>query len=103
MSLDIDLSSSNSSLHDECPICLEDLIENIATTICGHKFHFECLSNWIYSQKKIVFICPSCNRNPCEIINVYSKKKSTSTLNKFYNKNNNRINNIKSCCLCNIL
>ena len=102
MSLDIDLTFGNSSLYDECPICLEDLVTSIAKTNCGHQFHFECLSNWIYSQKKIIFTCPFCNKNPCEIINVYSKKKSTSTLNKFSNKNNNKINNIKSCCLCNI-
>lgn len=82
MSLDIDLASSNSSLYDECPICLENLDKNIAVTNCGHQFHFECLSNWIYSQKKIIFTCPSCNQNPCEIINIYSKKKSDSKLNK---------------------
>ena len=80
MSLDIDLTSSNSSLYDECPICLEYLYKNIAVTNCGHQFHFECLSNWIYSQKKIIFTCPSCNKNPCEINNVYSKKKSESKL-----------------------
>ena len=81
MSLDIDLTSSNSSSYDECPICLEDLDKNIAITNCEHQFHFECLSNWIYSQKKIIFTCPSCNQNPCEIINIYSKKKSDSNLN----------------------
>ena len=83
MSLDIDLTSINSSLYDECPICLEDLDKNIAITNCEHQFHFECLSNWIYSQKKIIFTCPSCNKNPCEIINVYSKKKSESKLQGF--------------------
>ena len=80
ISLDIDSTSSNSSIYDECPICLEDLVRSIATTNCGHQFHFECLSNWIYSQKKIVFTCPSCNKNPCEIINVHSNKKSVSKL-----------------------
>lgn len=99
MSLDIDLASSNSSLYDECPICLEDLDKNIAFTNCGHQFHFECLSNWIYSQKKIIFTCPSCNKNPCEIINVYSKKKSGSKLNgvnKIDNSTVSEINNLES-------
>ena len=133
MSLDIDLTSGNSSSYDECPICLEDLDKNIAITNCGHQFHFECLSNWIYSQKKIIFTCPSCNQNPCEIINIYSKKKSDSNLNgvdrvdssaiseinnlentdmennnRENNKQNNKrvdINNnsVKVCSLCNIL
>lgn len=99
MSLDIDLTFSNSSLYDECPICLEDLNKNIAITNCGHQFHFECLSNWIYSQKKIIFTCPSCNKNPCEIINVYSKKKSGSKLNEVNRIDNStvsEINNLES-------
>ena len=116
------------SLYEECPICLEDLVKCIAKTNCGHKFHFECLSNWITSQRKIVFTCPSCNQNPCEIINVYSKKKSNSSLNSFTRGNSSRIqelnelengnnqnnenneneehkqnNKIEVCCLCVIL
>ena len=73
---------SISSIYDECPICLEDLIRTIAETSCGHSFHFECLSSWIYKQRKITFTCPSCNKDPCEIINVYSKKKSVSKLRR---------------------
>lgn len=110
---------SNTSLYEECPICLEDLVRSIADTNCGHTFHFECLSNWIYSQRKIIFTCPSCNQNPCEIINVYSKKKSVSKLNRVNsaviqelselenneNNENNRNHNpnkdvIKVCCFC---
>jgi len=116
-------TSSNSSLYDECPICLENLVRSIAITNCGHHFHFECLSNWIYSQKKIIFTCPSCNQNPCEIINVYSKKNSVSKLNENNSIDNstlNEINNldqnddtrvvsnldsnsVRTCCLCCIL
>ena len=102
MSLDIDLTSSNSSSYDECPICLEDLDKNIAITNCGHQFHFECLSNWIYSQKKIIFTCPSCNQNPCEIINIYSKKKSSSKLNgadRVDSSGVSEINNLESADL----
>ena len=96
MSLDIDLASSNSSSYDECPICLEYLVRSIAKTNCGHQFHFECLSNWIYSQRKIVFTCPSCNTNPCEIINVYSKKKSGGKLNGVDSSTLLEISNLES-------
>jgi len=120
MSSDIDSNSPNTnmdinldlSIYDECPICLEDLVENIAKTNCGHNFHFECLSNWIHSKKKIIFICPSCNQNPCEITNVYSKnmeneiKIDSQNKNKSNNKRGkikNNSNKISVCKLCIIL
>ena len=90
----LDLNLNNLPMYDECPICLENLIENIAETNCKHQFHFECLSDWIYSKKKIIFVCPTCNQNPCEIINVYSKKINiTTNCNEITNQVNNERNN----------
>lgn len=114
----LDLNLNNLPMYDECPICLENLIENIAETNCKHQFHFECLSDWIHSKKKIIFICPTCNQNPCEIINVYSKnmknetKTSNQNRNQSNNQNNNQSNNFKKrknydkitlCAFCAIL
>lgn len=39
-----------------CPICAEDLQEDIVTTKCGHIFHDLCVSQWLQSNR----ICPTC-------------------------------------------
>jgi len=39
-----------------CSICLNELIDNVHTTVCGHKFHDKCIkeSNEVHSE------CPLC-------------------------------------------
>ena len=49
-----------------CSICLELLCQDkdktIATTLCGHKFHKECLNKW-YKQKYTYYqSCPLCRQ-----------------------------------------
>lgn len=42
----------------ECVICTEELKDiNLATTTCGHKFHFICLSKWHQGKNNH---CPLC-------------------------------------------
>lgn len=49
-----------------CPICLEEIIENGYETLCGHKYHLFCLLDWIREHQN----CPLC-RN--EIMYLYIK------------------------------
>ncbi len=47
---------------DECSICLEALGEkNMATTACGHQFHFACLARHTCISNK----CPMCRAIIC--------------------------------------
>ena len=47
-----------------CSICWESFSESciIATTKCGHVFHFECIQKWINKKQE----CAQCRQN-CEI------------------------------------
>ena len=39
-----------------CPICTEDLTDDIVTTKCGHIFHDICVSQWLKNNRA----CPTC-------------------------------------------
>ena len=39
----------------KCPICTTE-VEEIVETICGHKFCYDCISEWLKDNKK----CPVC-------------------------------------------
>ena len=51
---------SNMLVDNDCSICLEPLTENVATALpCGHRFHKDCIVNWLTrSQGK----CPNCKK-----------------------------------------
>ena len=51
---------SNMLTNNDCSICLELLTENVATALpCGHRFHKDCIVNWLVrSQGK----CPNCKQ-----------------------------------------
>ena len=51
---------SNMLTNNDCSICLEPLTENVATALpCGHRFHKDCIVNWLVrSQGK----CPNCKQ-----------------------------------------
>ena len=55
---------------DDCIICLEPLKNNIAKLSCGHKYHFDCISEWINKKKDLRKICPICRDNDIEITEV---------------------------------
>ena len=42
--------------NNNCSICIETLNENIVSLKCGHKFHFNCIKEWIYLNNN----CPLC-------------------------------------------
>lgn len=41
---------------NDCVICLESIQDNNATLNCGHKFHNDCVGNWLKKQQN----CPIC-------------------------------------------
>jgi hypothetical protein len=51
---------TNMQTNNDCSICLEPLTENVATALpCGHRFHKDCIVNWLVrSQGK----CPNCKQ-----------------------------------------
>ena len=51
----------NPNNNDECSICLEFLVEGgeLATTPCGHHYHYECLYRWFLEKRT----CPICKRS----------------------------------------
>jgi hypothetical protein len=51
---------SNMQTNNDCSICLEPLTEHVAIALpCGHRFHKDCIVNWLVrSQGK----CPNCKQ-----------------------------------------
>jgi hypothetical protein len=51
---------TNMLTNNDCSICLEPLTQNAATALpCGHRFHKDCIVNWLSrSQGK----CPNCKQ-----------------------------------------
>ena len=51
---------------NECPICLENIENNISTK-CNHNFCLKCIINWIKTdnKEKVLFnaVCPVCKEN----------------------------------------
>ena len=54
---------------DECLICLEVLDKNVCTLSCKHKFHFNCIQEYINKKNNLSNICCICEKR-CEIINI---------------------------------
>lgn len=47
-----------------CPVCLNDMADltrNVAITVCGHAFCFQCMVNMVYTQAGAK--CPCCRQN----------------------------------------
>ena len=51
---------TNMLTNNDCSICLEPLTESVATALpCGHRFHKDCIVNWLVrSEGK----CPNCKQ-----------------------------------------
>jgi hypothetical protein len=61
MRLDHEAAKRARALPDqtECTICLQFLPDtDVATGMCGHSFHYECIDRWWY----IHYTCPICRR-----------------------------------------
>lgn len=50
------LKNSSTKYNEECPICLSKTFENDMILPCGHKYHFNCIMDWL--DKKMT--CPTC-------------------------------------------
>lgn len=93
-------SKINSYENEECMICLEPLNNEIAEVSCSHLFHYQCIKNWMKTNKNILRACCVCENNT-EIINIINFDFSTNQNNlnqNIYennlNQNNSNQNNI---------
>ena len=68
---------------EECSICLDNLTYEIAVLSCNHQFHYKCIACWQNKNKNKILICPLCNNQEVEILNVYDKQKKKN-LKKYY-------------------
>ena len=76
----------------ECLICLEEFdTASVAILSCKHKYHYNCLTDWMKKSNKTYNICSLCNRD-VEIVNIIDK--DDGNINSNYQENNNQ--NIKS-------
>ena len=57
-------------MEDECYICLEPIKNNIALLNCGHKYHFDCISQWINKKNDYRHVCVVCRDIETEIISI---------------------------------
>ena len=77
-------------------ICLEPLDYNIALLSCNHKFHFNCIKNWINTKKKLKNICILCETET-EIINIYHEKEPLNNHQPFIEEEEQK-STFFSCC-----
>ena len=46
---------------DRCPICIDDIADDLLVTPCNHRFHGKCLKEWHKHQLGFP-TCPLCSR-----------------------------------------
>lgn len=44
--------------HDDCIICYENMDKNIVMLHCGHKYHRDCINEWLNYKDS----CPMCRK-----------------------------------------
>ena len=62
----MNLGNSCENTDIECPICMSNIVPiGIITTICGHKFHINCLKSWNFQQciNNLNNSCPICRQD----------------------------------------
>ena len=79
---------------NECLICLEELDNNICVLSCGHKYHYDCLTNWIKKKENLSNICCLCEKR-CEVIDIISHQNNINYFTKKEFNNNKKYN----CCI----
>ncbi|KAG0752858.1 hypothetical protein G6F57_015463 [Rhizopus arrhizus] len=64
--------------HMECPICLEDYLndEQLRILPCKHEFHAKCVDAWLTEYKKF---CPVCKFDIYQKINSKSRSRPTES------------------------
>ncbi len=53
-------SDNDNDQEEKCPICLEDLNNNVRTLSCNHEYHKDCIAGWLRKQCS----CPMCGDIP---------------------------------------
>ena len=76
--------------YEDCSLCLDELIEEVAILTCKHEYHLNCFMCWVSKcntdRKDIT--CPQCMRNNCEIVFIVNKNNVYSYQNEYYSNYN---------------
>lgn len=57
--------TDHSNTNDVCPICLDDITNNVYVTTCNHGFHEACINQWLGQNRT----CPLCRTRIPPVIN----------------------------------
>ena len=72
---------------EECCICLDIMLFEIALLGCQHEYHLDCISKWINTKSSYVFRCPLCQKHT-GIVNVYNKYPDENNNTNLHNNAN---------------
>ena len=63
------------NVYNECSLCLEDLVKEVAVLTCNHEYHVNCFMLWVNkcNMAKKDITCPQCISTNCEIILITNK------------------------------
>jgi hypothetical protein len=63
------------NVYNECSLCLEDLVKEVAVLTCNHDYHVNCFMLWVNkcNMAKKDITCPQCISTNCEIILITNK------------------------------
>ena len=56
-----------STINDECPICMTEMGELKTTALCSHSFCAKCIVEYIKSKNRTMVQCPFCRNDICYI------------------------------------
>lgn len=88
--------------YEDCSLCLDELIEEVAILTCKHEYHLNCFMCWVSkcnTDKKDI-ICPQCMCNNCEIVFIVNKNNIYSNQNEYYSKYNKEQLTVQSKISC---
>lgn len=71
------MSNAVEEADEPCSICMENHNHTTVTTSCFHKFHYDCIDEWIKTHP-----CPLCQRNCILMLPLPILDEDTQTMNR---------------------
>ena len=59
-----EINCKNAAKGELCPICMEEMDDDIYVTRCFHVFHEECWNMYLSKRDENKNICPMCRKKP---------------------------------------